>query len=179
MLYHEPDKRWEVWECPNYEIYLQKYLVKGDFDAKVPKDIVAAFTTIEFLIAHAYYRYEMYDEALNKTLRTIEMAVKIRCKQLKIDFKYEVVKKNGKKENRDKDFNRLNQDLIKKEIGKELEYALEWVRFLRNIQMHPKMNSFMGGMSQRAITKCVEIINLLFAENENITKWNVRVKNPF
>jgi hypothetical protein len=179
MLYHEPDGRWEGWGCPNYESYLEKYLVKGNFDGKIPKDIVGAFTTVEFLTAHSYYRYEMYDDALNRTLRIMEMAVKLRCTQLSIDLKHEVKKKNGEIKSEDKDFNRLNQDLIKTEKNKELCYALDWVRFLRNGQMHPTMNSFMGGMTQRAIIKCVEIINLIFAEGEDVAKWNTLVKTSY
>jgi hypothetical protein len=177
MLYHTPDKHWEIWGCTNYDCYLEKYLVKGNFHDKVPEEIIDASATIEYLIAHAYYYFKIYDEALNKALRIVELSVKLRCKQLGIDLQHEEVDLNSKKRN--KDFSRLNEDLIKKEKNKELTYVLNYIRFMRNNQMHPTMNSFVGGRNNGVIIKCFETVNLLFAEGEDITVWNERVKKPF
>jgi len=86
MEFHEPDSRWAGFGCSSYEHYLDRYLIRGKFHNKVPNAVTDAYITIEYLMAHAYYFYPMYDEALSKLLRTMEMAVKLRCKEIGIDI---------------------------------------------------------------------------------------------
>jgi hypothetical protein len=176
MQYHQPDTRWEIFNCLDFETYLLHYMVKGKFHTKVPQDILDAYITIEYMIAHAFYYYPMYDEALNKMLRTMEMAVKLRCKQLNIPL-YEERNKNGSIKLKKKDFNRLIQDLISKEgSSKKLNYSLEIIRELRNAHMHPDRNTFAGGMVQVAIISCVIQINTLFSDEMVFIKMYDKIK---
>jgi hypothetical protein len=163
MVYHTPDETWKVFGFHTYESYIQHYLIKGNFHNKVPQDILDAYTTVEYLIAHAYYYYPMYDEAFSKSLRIIEMAIKIRCAELKIELMHEV-KVKGKPKIIKKDLKRLIHDLSKKEKGKDFDNSLNGLRELRNSNMHPDMNAFMGGMSRSVMIACVDTINLIFAD---------------
>ncbi len=167
MEYHNPDDRWDVFGCKNYQEYLSKYLVKGRFHKNVPKDVLDAFETIEYLQAHAYYYWPMYDEAVSKGLRTIEMAVKLRCEQLNISLQYFDFRKN---KDVDKDFSRLIQDVVKAERSKKQANILEFSRILRNIFMHPKANSFAGGIGMHNLIHFVNAINILFAEEAKVKK---------
>jgi hypothetical protein len=159
--FHEPDPRWEMFGCPDFESYLKHYLVRGQFHNKVPEEITKAYLTIENLIAHAYYYYPMYDEAISKALRTMEMAVKIRCKDLGIPV--DRPDKKGKHKKIDRKFVDLIRDLAKSEPGKDVFYLIDCYRTLRNSLMHPETNSYMGGIGKPTIINSVNIFNLLFA----------------
>jgi hypothetical protein len=159
MEFHEPDSRWYLYNCKSFEQYLEKFLVRGNFHKGVPKDIVDAFKTVENLIAHAYYYYPMYDEALSKVLRTIEMAVRIKCKEL--DIKTESKKKNG--QSTPIPLGQLIMTIAKAEPEKELDHSLDSFRYLRNSHMHPERNSYMGGLIIPTIIRSVNSLNELFA----------------
>lgn len=157
--FHTPDTTWDLWKCDSFEEYLKQYLIRGNFHKGVPKDITDAFNTVEHLIAHAYYYYPMYDEALSKVLRTIEMAVRIKCKEHGIATE----RKNKKGNNTPVPLGQLIDSLTKKEPEKDLNLSLDTFRYLRNSLMHPERNSFMGGMSIAAIIRSVNSLNELFA----------------
>lgn len=159
MEFHEPDPTWDIWNCKSFEQYLEQYLVRGNFHKGVPKDVVDSFKTVENLIAHAYYHYPMYDEALSKVLRTLEMAARIKCKKLGI--RTESKKKNG--QSSPIPFGQLITSITKAEPEKELKFSLDSFRHLRNSLMHPERNSYMGGLSIAAIIRSVNSLNELFA----------------
>lgn len=159
MEFHTPDSTWNLWKIESFEQYLDQYLVRGNFHKGVPKDVIDAFSTVEHLIAHAYYYYPMYDEALAKVLRTIEMAVRLKCKELKIET--EIKTKKGK--TIPTPFADLIKAITNTEPDKDLFLSLDTFRYLRNSLMHPERNSYMGGMSIPAILRSVNAINELFA----------------
>lgn len=163
LPYHTPDERWRIFNCPDYETYLNSYLIKGKFHCKVPKQILDDYVTIEHLMAIAYYHYPIYDEALSKLLRTIELATKLRCKELFISLTLE---SNNQKsiQLKKKTFNRLIEDLIKAEPEKNISHLLNNIKDLRNLLMHPENHSYAGGINYPAIISCVTAINILFAE---------------
>jgi hypothetical protein len=135
--YHEPDSRWEIFGKDDFDTYNKDYVVKGLFHSNVPKDIVDAYQVAEYMMAHAYYLYPLYDEASSKVLRISEMAVKLRCEELGIS---------------------LMSTVYNKKLG---AYQL---KSLGN--MHPSRHSFMGGMSLGFIQRGVILFNKLFLPND-------------
>jgi hypothetical protein len=159
MKYHEPDERWKIFGCADYEAYLKKYLVKGLFHISVPDDVKKSYEIIEHLMAHAWYHYPLYDEALNKSLRTFEIAVKQKAEILSIPTKTT----NKKNIVRNRDLADLIKDICTKEPGKKQSVFLQYLRDLRNSFMHPDKYSYAGGIMYKKILLSVNIINLLFA----------------
>lgn len=157
LEWHTPDTRWEVFGAPNYETYLQKYMVKGLFHSGVPEDIIKEYQTVEYLLAHAYYYYPMYDEGFNKLLRTLELAVKLRCQQLEIP----VGKKN---------LQTLMKFVQQSEPDKPLEYHLNKGRKLRNFYSHPNSHTYAGPSSYTSFFQMVNTINSLFIPEQHFSK---------
>jgi hypothetical protein len=154
MQYHQPDERWSLFGCSDYNDYLKKFMVTGRFHEGVPEDVKKSYETIEQLIAHAWYHYPMYDEALNKLLRTFEIAVK----------------QKGKEANRE--LAQLIKTVCEHEPHKRLSLFLNYLRDLRNHQMHPEKHSFAGGIMYEKIRLTVNIINVLFATESFIKRLN-------
>ncbi|HOZ15659.1 MAG TPA: hypothetical protein PK784_12770 [Tenuifilaceae bacterium] len=84
--YLEPDSRWSLWHCKTHEEFIEKFLVKGKFHENVPESVVKAYEVVERIIAYSFFYYPLFDEAIAKTTRIFETAVKIRCEQLGIKF---------------------------------------------------------------------------------------------
>lgn len=155
MTYHKVDERWPIFGCKDYESYLNKYLVKGLFHEGVPKDVKESYTVVEFLIAHAWYHYPMYDEALNKALRIFELSIKKKCAILSISI--------YKSNNKEKRLINLIDEVCKHESNKRQNVFLNFLRELRNLLMHPSENYFGGGIMFGKIQLVVNVINILFA----------------
>ncbi len=170
MEYHEPDRTWSIW-CQTYESYVETFVVKGRFHSNVPEDIVKSYKVAEYIMAHAYYFYPMYDEAMIRLTGIFEMAIKKRCIALNIPLK-ELTDKGILKE---KTLSKLIKDVTKKERGKQMHFQLNWARNIRNLLAHPKDYGFSGGNIHSAIQEIVNIINLLFIpENLLISFFNER-----
>ena len=120
MEYHVPDNRWQIFGMDNFANYVEKAVVKGQFHPSVPADIVEAYKMAEYMMAHAYYHYPLYHEALSKVLRIIEMAVKFRCQQIKINLT-QIAKRKGKQEEGKRVLKHLMDDIAKAEPVKKLE----------------------------------------------------------
>lgn len=158
MEYHNPDTRWEIFSFNNFEEYGASAVVKGKFHTCVPQDITEDFLMAEYIMAHAYYHYPLYHEAFFKVLRTIEMAVKWRCKQLNISFEFT----NNQNKLQKNVLARLMDDLVKAEPLKELKQQFKSARSLRNSMMHPERFVFSGAMSKGYIKQSVTLLNTLF-----------------
>ncbi|MDP1622734.1 MAG: hypothetical protein Q8M08_10400 [Bacteroidales bacterium] len=94
----------------------------------------------------------MYDEAFSKLLRTVELAVKLRLKELSIDVPEKTTLKV------------LVDQFQKREPGKNLEITLKNLTDLRNNYMHPKNFSYGGVIFQRPIRQIVIVLNQLFLQ---------------
>ncbi len=160
-IYNVPDTRWELY-CHSYDYYLNKYVFKSKFISEVPEDILKDYETVEHLLAHAWYYYPMYDEGFKKLLGIVEMAVKFRCEQLEISLDLEL--KNGNK--RRKSLNQLMNELHKKEPEKNLKFAFEKARKIRNHYAHPERHSFVGAIAQLGIPHVINTINSVFSTTE-------------
>lgn len=163
MPYHTPDLRWAIFNKPDFESYAKVFVVEGRFHQDVPEDVVKSYAVAEHIMAHAYYYYPMYEEALVKLLRTLEMAVKMRCEQIGIAITFAVKKKEDKPEEiKPKDLSVLIDQLAKKEPSKSVADTLHGLRKLRNTFMHPQENMLFGSTALNAIRHTLVQLNALF-----------------
>lgn len=161
MEYHEPDGRWPVFGAKSFEEFKDIYVIKGKFHSYVPQDIKDAYSTVEFLMAHSYYHWQMYDEAFSKLLRTIEMAVKYKCRELGIEF------------NEKSKLIKLIEQISQFTKIPKFEERLNQVRIIRNELMHPKNNSFIGGILKNSMIDLVTIINEIFIPSEFVNECKI------
>lgn len=163
MPYHTPAPIWENYGANDFEQYVEKFVVCGRFHKDVPEDVKASYAVAEHIMAQAYYSYPMYEEALVKLLRTLEMAVKMRCEQVGIPTMRKVKKKEDKPEEmKPQDFSVLIDQLVKKEKSKHTTSILHGLRKLRNTFMHPKEDMLFGATAINAIRHTLVQLNALF-----------------
>lgn len=164
--YYMPDSRWKIYNINSKEEFILNYVVKGKFHQSVPKDIVDAYTTVEYMLAHSYYWWPMYDEAFSKVLMLLEMAVKIRATSLEISLK---ITNNKNKESDKKLFYLINEVCIKLDSD-ILKAQLHRARKIRNPLVHKDSNSYMGAMGgiKENLYLFVNLINYLFLTKEQI-----------
>jgi len=162
--YHISDSRWELWSAKTIEEHIEKNVIKGKFHDHVPKDIKSAYQTIEYIMAHAFYHYPMYDVAVKELTALMEMAVKIRANQKSISLTY----KDKKGSEKPCSLNNLIDQVLKgKETEAEiLKEELHKVRNLRNSLIHRDSNSFAGASFQNTIWPTINRINELFYERD-------------
>ncbi|MFC2110880.1 hypothetical protein ACFLQ5_00355 [Bacteroidota bacterium] len=157
--WHQPDKTWGVFGIDTFEKYVDTFVIKGRFHKDVHEDVVNSFQTVEYLMAHAYYHYPMYDVAMNKLLQLFEMAIKIRAKEYNIPEYYS----NSK---RKVSLNDLINELTKEQALKYLKDGLHQERRLRNIFAHPVRFGFGGGLFKQGIMPSITTLNRLFLDQE-------------
>jgi hypothetical protein len=162
--YFNPDKRWDIYDFKSQEDYAKKVVIKGYFHDRVPEAVVKAFTTAEYLMAHAYFHWEMFDEAFKKCLFTLEMAIKIKAEQEGIRTKRK--KKNGQMWQRP--LSKIVKDICAKDYLSTFKLYLDSARELRNTIAHPERHGFIGpNGSNRYIKHLVNVINTLFLDEES------------
>lgn len=163
--YYAPDPIWLDFRIENQEDYVKKYVIKGNFHLGVHEDIIKSFKTVEYLMAHAYYHWQLYDQVLVKLLSIFEMAVKLRSKELNNSLQFQ--DRNGRTQ--DKKLVRLINEL--KDFGYPdfLIRDLHWLRTLRNIESHPDSHSFAGGIKRAAVMPGINMINRLFLDPGKLT----------
>ncbi|TDO05430.1 hypothetical protein [Sunxiuqinia elliptica] len=165
MEYFEPDSRWELYQVTSAEEYVDKFVVKGKFHCAVPSDIQDAWQTVEYILAHAYYHWPMYDEGFKKALLIIEMAVKLKAKKQNIPISGER-NKNGK--TFEKKLSRLIDELFSAEHYLNLKTNIDRARRIRNHQVHPQSHTYMGGMGniKSNLRLIVNVLNDIFRNEE-------------
>lgn len=163
--WYESDEIWTTIGVRKREEYVEKYVLEGKFHGRVPEDVVNSFHTAEYLMAHAWYHYPMYDEAVKKLLGIFEMAVKLKCQDLGFDLEFE--NKKGKKEAHK--LGVLIDKICALEKEKEIKAQLHQVRELRNFHAHPERYSFMGGsIAKQSIIPLINILNMLFLDSKAV-----------
>ncbi len=169
MEYHVPDARWAIFGMPDFESYNNKLVVKGLFHSGVPKDVLEAYKVAEYIMAHAYYHYTLYEEAFSKLLLIFEMAIKLRCGQMGITLNTITVnKKTQEKVTTDKKLKTLIDELSVKIDLKDIEEQLQILREIRNTKMHPITNGVSGAISFKSIKISVVLLNKLFLHEQKI-----------
>ncbi|RZL14990.1 MAG: hypothetical protein EOO89_15245 [Pedobacter sp.] len=156
--YHKPDSRWEVFGGVDFASYIDNLVIKGLFHQAVPSAVVESYEVAEYIMAHSWYHYPLYDEALSKLLRITEMATKLRCQELRIPVV--TSSKSGKGKN--KTFDQLINDYCSYEPEKELKDQLHRIRRIRNIFMHPERHSYGLGMIGNLVRGLVNVLNSIF-----------------
>jgi len=75
--WYRPDELWKIFpSIKSRKDFMRNWVIWGNFHSGVPKDILNSFETAEYIMAHAWYHWPMYDAALVKVLGILEMAVK-------------------------------------------------------------------------------------------------------
>lgn len=171
-MFYQPDNTWSVYRIKNQDDFVKRFVIKGLFHKAVHEDVLKSYETVEYLMAHAYYHWPMYDEAYKKLLSIFEMAVKLRCKEL--DIELEFVTRSGKKKN--KILANLINDLISYGYPDELKLSLDWVRELRNMWAHPERHSFGGGFAKGPIIPIINIINSIFRPPIDVANRKIRLE---
>lgn len=167
--YHRSDSRWELWSANTIEEHIEKNVIKGKFHDLVPEDIKSAYETIEYIMAHAFYHYPMYDVAVKELTSLMEMAVKIRANQKSLPLTY----KDKKGKEKQHSLSNLIDQVIKGKEAEILKEELHKVRNLRNSLVHRDSNSFAGASFQNTIWPTINRINELFYDG------NIRTKDFF
>lgn len=155
----EPDERWAIFGQNTREQFEKTYVIEGRFHSQVPEDIKLAYKTVEFLMAHSYYHWPMYDMAFHKMLLIFEMAVKLKALQKGIS----IVDRTKKRP--EKDLGNLIKEIKPFNIHPErIDWALDHFRKLRNNASHPESNSYVGGIVLFQVYYLHNILNELFIE---------------
>lgn len=161
--WYEPDPIFSIFDkAKTREEFVQNWVVRGQFHSKVPEDILKSYKTVEYLMAHAWYHWPMFDEALRKMLGMVEMAVRLRCQVLKIAVFREQLDKEGNQI--PMPLYTLIKQFVDKEPGKGLEEWLKIIRKLRNYFAHPQNHEFMGAAVIGKIKNLINLINLIFLD---------------
>lgn len=179
--YYTPDPIWLDFKIENREDYVDKYVIKGNFHLRVHEDVIKSFKTVEYLMAHAYYHWELYDQVLVKLLSIFEMSVKLRSKELNNPLQFQT----RNERTQDKKLVQLIDELKNFGYPANLIRDLQWLRKLRNIESHPDGYHFAGAMKKVAVIPGLNMINRLFldpailtSQNENNTQL-LKSKNTF
>ncbi|MBS1683975.1 MAG: hypothetical protein JSS76_04425 [Bacteroidetes bacterium] len=123
------------------------------FKPNVHEDVLKNFDVIDHLLAHSYYDYRFIDEAFNKALATLEMAMNFRYNEL--NKKYHKVQ-----------FAKLAQFLIKKNQFDSHEETLDYYREMRNHHTHPKLHSFAGSFLWNHFERVAILINEMYDDTD-------------
>jgi hypothetical protein len=162
MKYHEPDERWAIFGMNSFEDYCEKSVAEGLFCSYVPEEIREAYKNAEYIMAHAYYHYPLYEEAFSKLLMTIEMAVKQRC----IQFDIPLQTTNKYDQLTYKTFDNLIQEMSRFEATKKIENGLHWLRKKRNQKLHEYRHTVSGSMFYNFMKVGVTMLNKIFIPKE-------------
>ncbi|MFV1883028.1 MAG: hypothetical protein ACMZ7B_00855 [Balneola sp.] len=167
--YFQPDDRWTMYGITSEELHEKHAVIKGYFHKGVPEDVVKEFATVEYLMAHAYYYWPMYDEALRKCLLTFEMAIKQCSVSLGVSLKE--VKKNGKP--KDLSLYQLIEQLCTTHWFKPMQETFHKIRKNRNNFAHSNRHGFMGpNGSDQFIKHIVNTLNHLFLSKQELEFYN-------
>lgn len=153
MDFYKKDPTWKVFEVDNRQEFVDRIVPDIIFKEQVSEHIIKEWNTIHHLIALSYYKYQLMDVALDKALMSMEMASKIRFKE---------IHPGGWKGKFGPLLNKLH-DMNMFDASKE---QLNHIRKLRNHSVHPDRHSFMGPGSLSMIRAIIRLINELHDDLE-------------
>ncbi|MEL7532951.1 MAG: hypothetical protein AAFN10_16655 [Bacteroidota bacterium] len=167
--WYEADERWQILGVKSRDEYEAQFVIQGYFHEQLAEDIRKAWTTVVYLLAHAYYHWPIYDEGMSKALRTVEMAVKLKAQALGIALEYQ--DKKGK--SRKKVLNQLIDEICQPAHLSFIKPLLNRARRLRNINSHPSQNSYMGGTGRSTdnIKYIHNLCNTLFLDESRLQSY--------
>lgn len=165
--FYKSDSLWSVYGLNSKEEFYRKINLSPKFHQGVPEDLSNEFKTIEYLIVLSYHHAGFLDEAVTKALVAIEIAIKIKAKQLEISLEIKN-KKTGKK--RDKSLFALTTEVLNRIELTSLQSEFNRTRNMRNRRVHKDTHTFMGvvGYPINNIRLIINLINHLFIEESEI-----------
>ena len=90
--FYKSDSLWSVYGINSKEEFYKKINLSPKFHEGVPEDLSNEFKTIEYLIVLSYHHAGFLDEAVTKALVAIEIAIKLKAKQLEISIELKMKK---------------------------------------------------------------------------------------
>ncbi|PWS33372.1 hypothetical protein [Pedobacter paludis] len=163
--YLRPDERWAIFGMPDGQSYLKTMMLSDEFLAEVPQDIKKSFITLQHMIAHAYFHYELYDEAYKKLLGLYEMAIKYSYISL---ISLPKTQQNQEIPNLHKMINHI----ARQKHLRSFKMRLHEVRQKRNIAAHPKDYGFSGIVLKSSMFGVLNMINIIFASRQSVEDWH-------
>jgi hypothetical protein len=157
----EIDQTWTVFAnfSNNRESFSKEFIPDIFLKPQVNNDVVENFRVIKKLLEYSYFEYKFYDVATLKSILTLEMALKIRYKEVSsIDW------------DKRKPLMQLI-DWFQQQNYFEVyndEY-LKMIREIRNLLVHPSQHSFSGPAGKNLIQGVLDLINGLY-ENPELRK---------
>lgn len=149
--YFQPDSRWPAFGYDNLSDFLERLAPGFLFKEQVAEDVIKEWETIQYLIAHAYYKYQFIDVALDKAILSMEMAFKIRYREI-----------TGTDWPSKKPLAQLILDLHERNLFDTSLEQLERFRWFRNHRAHLDRHSFMGSMGINMIERVANTINEIY-----------------
>lgn len=175
--FYKSDSLWSVYGMNSKEEFYKKINLSPKFHDGVPEDISNEFKTIEYLIVLSYHHAGFLDEAVTKSLVAIEIAIKLKAKQLGISLELKN-EKNRKK--RSKTLAQLTKEVLCKVGLTSLQPEFDRTRSMRNRRVHKDAHTFMGvvGYPINNIRLIINLINQLFLE-ESVIKNSIKKENEY
>jgi hypothetical protein len=149
--YLKPDSTWSAWKINNHTQFIQDMVPELALREEVHEDIIKEFEIIKYLLIYSYYKYQFFDVALNKAVQIMEMAFKIRYKEMV-----------GKEWPKNKNLETLIKELDALSLFESHITHISRMRSLRNDLLHPDRHSFAGSVYSGHISSVAQIINELY-----------------
>ena len=67
--YLKPDGIWEAWHINSHKDFIMRMVPEITFKTQAHEDIIKEFEIIKSLMVQAYYKYQFFDVAFNKSLQ--------------------------------------------------------------------------------------------------------------
>ncbi len=148
------DGRWDIFypEIKTIEQFA-KLCPVIEFRSNIHDDVKKNFQLIQKLITYSFYEYQFYDNAMEKALLTLEMALKIRYEEIM----------NRKWRNNLKTL--LYWFLERDYFECQTEASLDLIRSVRNDVAHPTHHSVGGPFLSQWVTGAANLINEIYNPN--------------
>lgn len=155
MIILEKDLFWDsVVGAETFEDFKRNVVPAFNFKPEVSEEVIESFRIVEKLLIHSYFEYDFLDPAMAKALGALEMAFKIRHREL--------TGKQGKVY-----LSKLNDYLHKNGYFEgDRKGLLDALRNQRNSFAHPE-KSFGGGLGlMKIFSHCVNLVNDIYEDRE-------------
>lgn len=145
------DPRWDNWTINSIE-YFEKLSSRLGFHPGVSQEVTQRFEVVRKLLLHSFFVYDFLDVALERSLLTLELALKQR------HFELTGFEKSG--------LSKLIKWGAKEWLFEDDEEVIHCLRRIRNQIAHPNSYQLLGHLSLDLIFRIVEIINDLYEDVE-------------
>jgi len=148
------DDSWTAFEgvAKDMRLFIEKFVPDFFLRPEVNSDIQENFRVIRKLLEHSYFEYKFYDLATLKSMLTMEMALKIRYREI-----------NGSEW--EKDLKKLIDWFVRHNYFEVYNaHYLDSLRDIRNLMAHPYQHTCAGPSSSHLITNIIDLVNGLYED---------------